>query len=234
MTCARYHRWIGADLEGTLHPADRIRLQAHLAKCRECRELADDFRRIAAEASALPKDEPDEDVWPKIKAGVLAARTDGRRKEAAGRALRPEFIPFGRRWAWGAALLFAGLAIGLIVGLRPWKGGAPSPLLADERSTVAKLDEAEQHYRLAIQALNEALTPEARGFDPQTTALFQSDLKVVDSAIASCRAALARDPRSIDARIFLLSAYEKKVEVLNGFMDMRKRNEGRSEVRPGL
>jgi hypothetical protein len=221
MKCAKFHKMIGDMLEGTIRPQDRARLEDHLKFCPECRELAGDFQKIAAEARALPQDEPADDVWPAIRANVGRAR-DNRPAPAFA---HPRF-----KWAWAAGFVFLGVVLGVVVGLRPWKADVPTAFTADQNRTVAKLEEAERHYQLAIQAMTEALGPAKNGLDPQTAVLFKRDLQVVDAAIESCRSALRRVPTNLDARVFLLGAYQKKIEVLNGFIDIKKK----SPAGPGL
>jgi predicted anti-sigma-YlaC factor YlaD len=221
MKCAKFHKMIGDSLDGSIRPQDRARLESHLETCAECRELAVDFQKIAAEAKSLPSEEPGDDVWPAIRAAVRRPRNT-----------RPAPLFAQRRFVWvgAAGLLFIGTAIGLIVGLHPWTSQPLSALALGERQTMAKLKEAENYCQLAIQAMTEALKPGPNGLDPQTAALFKRDLQVVDAAIESCRTAVAGAPANLDARVFLLGAYRKKIDVLNGFIDLRKKN----PVPPGL
>ena len=225
MKCASFHKLIGDELDGALRPGDRARLEDHLKSCPDCRALAADFRAIAAEAKALPAEDPSEEVWPAIRAKV--ARAHNARPA-------PAFAHLRLKWAWAAGFLFLGAAIGIVVGLRPWTAGTPALFSPDQSQTVAKLAEAEKHYQLAIQAMTEALAPGRNALDPQTAALFKSDLKVVDAAIASCRAALSREPDNLDARVFLLGAYQKKVEVLGGLIEIRKKGQAAPPAGPGL
>lgn len=214
MTCAKFHKWIGDSLDGTIRPQDRARLEDHLKSCPECRELAVDLRKIADEAMGLPADEPADDVWPAIRAEIAAAR---RTKPV------PAFAHPRLKWAWAAGFIFLGAVLGLVVGLRPWKADVPSAYTLDRNQTVAKLEEAEKHYQLAIQAMTEALAPGRGVLDIQTAGLLKRDLQVIDAAIESCRNALNRDPKNLDARVFMLGAYQKKVDVLSGFIEIGKK-----------
>ncbi len=223
MKCAFYHKLIGEHLEGTIRPADKARLESHLASCADCRGLYEDFQAIAENAKDLDREAPPDDVWPNVLARVQASRREERMRAAAR---RHRFAPgFGRtRWAWAATLLFAGAVIGLVVGLRPWKAAGPVVAAGSaEVQTMAKLEDAEKHYKLAIQSLTEALTSAKGSFDLRTAALLAWDLRAVDTVIESCRAAVAKEPGNIDARVFLLAAYQKKVDMLNDVLDLRKR-----------
>jgi hypothetical protein len=153
MKCAAFHKMIGDRLDGTIRPADRARLDAHLGACAECRELLDDFQRIAESARTLDdQDAPSDDVWNAILSGVRAARREERR--AASRGFRGFAVP---RWAYVAGFVLLVAAAGLVVGLGPWRGTAVPGLTPEQAATVAKLEESEMHYKLAIQALTEAL-----------------------------------------------------------------------------
>jgi len=231
MKCAFYHKLIGEHLEGTIRPADKARLESHLASCADCRALFEDFRAIADNAKDLDRETPPDDVWPNVLARVQASRREERMRAAAR---RDRFSPiFGRaRWTWAAALLFAGAVVGLLVGLRPWRTAEPAFKAGSEDiQTMAKLEDAEKHYKLAIQSLTEALTSAKGNFDLRTAALLALDLRTVDSVIESCHAAVAKEPGNVDARVFLLAAYQKKVDVLNDVLDLRKRTP--SPAKPG-
>jgi hypothetical protein len=235
MRCAKYHRLIGDLLDGTIRAGDRNRLEAHLRTCTECRELSRDFERITAEAKSLPQEDPSEDVWNSVRAKIGESRIGGRlRGEGRGVRRVPSLAHPGLRWAWAAGFLFAGAVIGLVIGLHPWKTEAPSAWVLDQRQTVAKLEEAETHYRLAIQAMTEAMGGGRGGLDPAMADMFKGDLKIVDTAIESCRAALTKDPADLDARIYLLGAYQKKVEVLNGLIELRKKAQSGPAAGAGL
>ena len=226
MKCAAFHKLIGDRLDGTIRPADRARLEAHLESCPECRELMEDFRKIAESARGLDDEEtPSANVWPAILAGVRAVRR-GRSRRAAPARLRS--VP---RWAYAAGFVLLGAAVGLVVGLGPWRGAAQPGLSPEQAATVAKLEEAEMHYKLAIQALTEALGAGPSVIGSSAAALFARDLGAVDSAIQACREAVDREPGSVDARVFLLAAYQKKVEILDGVMQVRKQTP--TPARPG-
>ncbi|MDD8025808.1 MAG: zf-HC2 domain-containing protein [Acidobacteriota bacterium] len=222
MKCAAYHKLIGDRLEGTIRPADRARLDAHLAVCAECRDLMEDFRKIAESARTLDDEEiPSPHVWPAILTGVRAIR------RGAHKSFRSRSRGFGfavPRWAYAAGFVLVGAAVGLMVGLGPWRGAAQPGMSPDQAATVVKLKEAETHYKLAIQALNEALQSGSITVDPATTALFARDLGAVESAIQACREAVDREPGNVDARVFLLAAYQKKIEILDGVMQFRKQS----------
>ncbi len=215
MKCAAFHKLIGERLEGTIKPRDKARLEAHLETCSECRQLMADFQHIAEEARRLDDaDVPSDDVWNAILTGVRAARREKQRSSARRFALP--------RWSYAAGFVLAAAAVGLIAGLAPWRRAAAPAVSADQAATLAKLTEAETHYKLAIKAMADALGAGPSVIGSSTAVLFARDLGVVDSALQACRDAVDRDPNSVEARVFLLAAYQKKVEILDRVLHVRK------------
>lgn len=215
MKCSKAQKLIGDVLDGTIGREDKARLDGHCRDCRDCREVLEDFRKIADEAKGLARFEPSDALWPRILGGVRAGR-----REKEGRLfgrLRPSYS-----FAAAAALLV--IVGGIVLMWRPWAGGpAPAPLPTNgEAYTLAKLEEAESHYRQAVEALTEAVSSQKGKLDPQMAALFERDLKVVDEAILACRNAVAENPANVNARLYLLAAYREKVEFLDNMIDAQK------------
>jgi hypothetical protein len=94
---------------------------------------------------------------------------------------------------------------------------------------------AEKHYQNAIAKLEQAarLDQAASGgspsaLDPQTAAMLQKNLQVIDQAIAESRSALRAEPLSAPARDSLFDALRRKVALLQDTIalmnEMRKGN----------
>ncbi|MGH9262762.1 MAG: hypothetical protein ACRD08_23160, partial [Acidimicrobiales bacterium] len=58
------------------------------------------------------------------------------------------------------------------------------------------------------------LGPERGALAPDAGAIVDAGLRVVDQAIAESRAALARDPDSIELAHLVAAAYERKIDLL--------------------
>lgn len=237
MRCSHAHKLIGDKLDGTLSMKDGERLQEHLDKCPDCRDLLKDFQGIAEQAKGLPKHEPSNRVWTGILDGVRAVRDicddqvvgDDRVDRVAGpapiRLPKPGWVEtyvFSRpaRFAWAAAALLILVAGGLVIGLRPAKD--LNGLSEQDRFTLAKLEEAEKHYKLAIQALSEAVKAQPKSFDPLVIAVFARNISEIDTAIQACQEAVKNDPNDLSAREYLLGAYKDKVDFLDNLIDVRK------------
>jgi tetratricopeptide (TPR) repeat protein len=206
---------------------DGGRLQEHLDNCPDCRDLLKDFQSIVEQAKGLPKHEPSNRVWTGILSGVCDVRDD----RVAGPSPSPIKLPKPRwvetyvysrpaRFAWAAAALLLLVAGGLVIGLRPARD--LNGLSEQDRFTLAKLEEAEKHYKLAIQALSEAVKAQPKSFDPLVIAVFARNISEIDTAIQACQAAVTNNPNDLSAREYLLGAYKDKVDFLDNLIDVRK------------
>ncbi|MDW7759747.1 MAG: hypothetical protein SCM96_03805 [Acidobacteriota bacterium] len=194
------------------------RLDAHLATCSECREILKDFQAIAAGASRLETPDPPERVWLRIRSELeKSAVSEPAVRSVRAEAPRRSFRSLGPAWrfAAAAALLLVAVGGGIFLGVR--MGRQSVPVLAEngERTALAKLDEAERYYILAIQSLSEAFADERENLPVEIAEIFEKNFEVFDATIQVCREAVLMAPEDIQARAFLLSAYREKM----AFMD---------------
>jgi anti-sigma factor RsiW len=249
MTCTQYREWIEDLVDGTIVPIRRAELERHLAACSECRALAADLQIIHDTAASLDPLEPPAGVWLQI-AGRL--RQQGRvapppQPEVKRRARHTALLAIA-----AALVLLVGGSITLLwtqyrgqnapaatpVASAPAPGTAPAgnaPADVNVESVEAEFRLAEQHYQNAIAKLEQAarLDQAASGgspsaLDPQTAAMLQKNLQVIDQAIAESRSALRAEPLSAPARDSLFDALRRKVALLQDTIalmnEMRKGN----------
>lgn len=86
-------------------------------------------------------------------------------------------------------------------------------LVANGRDASAE-SSAEATYGREIARLHAIVERRRTQLDPVTIGIIERNLKIIDDAIAQCRAALARDPASRYLMQSLNSALENKVELL--------------------
>ena len=216
MKCRVAREMINDYVDGTLDGDGMKELKAHLESCRDCRELADDFALIARGAKSLTSLEPSAAIWPKIAAQVRPSP-----REAQSPVQRKRVWPatFWRpaAWAYAAAAILLVVVAGFIIRQRPWS----APGEAKERSvefTLAKLQEAQDHYEKAIRALSEAVKQQEGRLDPRLAEAFSRNLAAMDETIQACRQVIRQDPDNLTARAYLLTAYQEKVKFLEEIM----------------
>jgi anti-sigma factor RsiW len=238
MDCRKYQDAVQELVDGTLGSIRRSELEAHLVQCENCRALLADLRRIRDLTDALDRPAPPDRVWLQV-AGRL--RQEGRVAASAPVAARST-----RHYALigiAAALLLA-VGASLVMLLTSPRGGGPASFTATNQpggaqpgnaagneavqSVESEFRLAEQHYQNAIAKLEEAAKSDQSAIDPQTAAMLQKNLQVIDQAIAESRAALRTEPTSAPARDSLFEALKRKVLLLQDTIalmnEMRKGN----------
>ena len=214
-------------VDDVLPASERAVVEAHLATCGECRELAAGLRSVVAAVSTLKPVEPPRAAWSRIEQTI-------RRESRGTRA---------PRWPWlaAAAVLvlatFAGLKLAGVWQQRPAET-AQEPA-ADAQDVEAELMQAEQHYQNAIAGLERIASAGTGSLDPQTASTLQKNLAVVDQAISESRAALRTQPNSEPAQQSLLENFKTKVALLQDTValinEMRKGNDaGAARLVTGL
>ncbi len=224
MKCTQAHELIGELLEGTIREEDRRALEEHLESCPDCRDLLADFQEIKTQAAALPRIEPSAAVWP----NVLNAVRRERRERSARAVLSVSwwdrlFAPGRPRYALAAALalvLVVGGALLILPSRKPVVAAASSG--DGGEYAMAKLRRLKSITGLAIRALSDAAAGRQTGLDVKTMEALDRDLRTIDAVIASCREAVLRDPRNVEARVYLLGAYKGKVEFLENIIEAKK------------
>ena len=230
MNCTKAARWSSEYVDGTLDPGKSARLERHLESCPACRELVRDFQAMARDSRRLEAPEVPAQVWTRIRARLR----DGAAVQLGGK--RPVFATSplgGRRLAFAAAsLALMVIAAGaLFFSLQKGKDldvEGPDQL---EQRTLAKLDDAERYYELAVRSLNEALAGAKGELSPQVTEMFKRNLEAVDAMIQACRQAVRKEPDNVQARDYLLAAYKEKLVLMGDLLDMNRKS--LPEEKPG-
>jgi hypothetical protein len=108
----------------------------------------------------------------------------------------------------------------VIIGLRIWSGDGTISGISGKELALVKIQEAEQHYKLAIKALWEAVQAQKENFDPKVAETFRINLKLIDASLEDCRRAIASDPNNLESQYYLLAVYKKKAELLDSMIEV--------------
>jgi hypothetical protein len=79
----------------------------------------------------------------------------------------------------------------------------------------------ESEYRIAVAALQTELAARRDSLDPVTVQVIDTNLLIIDRAIAEARRALAADPSSAHLPLHLSDIYRRKVELLRSAARIR-------------
>ena len=204
MTCTRFDQQLDAWLEGTLDDAAATEMDGHLATCETCRADLEGMRAVLGAAAALPTSiAPPRDLWPGI-AARLGGSTPG---------------PIQLRTAWRRWVPLAAAAVLLVAvtATLTYQLARGPVAIADrpEPSVVRPAGfAADRDFVVAAADLERVLHEERDRLSPETVAVIERNLALVDAAIAEARAALAADPANADLRALLWGAHRQKLDLL--------------------
>jgi tetratricopeptide (TPR) repeat protein len=219
MKCTKTKKLISDYIDGELDAKTAASLEGHLKACPACRRLCADFRRIAGRAKTLPKREPSGQAWFRIRTRLKEA---SREKVSPVRIHKERFLLFPARLRTAVSTVLLAFLVGggIFIGYRVLRQGEFSKENRGQEYALKKIQEAEEHYQLAIKALWEAVQMKKDDFDPQMAQTFLTSLKLIDVSLAECKKAVEGDPGNLDSRYYLLAVYEKKVELLDDMMEI--------------
>lgn len=221
-TCddARLHDYA----DGTLGPDERAAVDAHLPTCASCRAELARIAALARRVGAAPRDVPPaRDLWPALRARI-AAHEAASAPDATPDETNQGVARVGVRWSGWPLRAAAGIAVAVassaatIALLGRGERGAARPAApvaaAPALQPAPALPAATAGYESTARDLAVALEAQRPALAPETIATVEAALRVVDSAIAEGRAALARDPGNAMLAELLAVTYRQKVDVL--------------------
>jgi hypothetical protein len=204
--------------------------EQHRADCGECKQLWAELDAISAEAAQLPAIAPSRDLWSGIEArigGVAHERPTG---SVRPDSVRPHAAPLRSATRWyGSQTFRLALAASLLVAATSavtWRiatAPAPSDVVAAAATTSATEESAVHLASFSasvsqmdheIATLQQIVTERRGGLDPKTVEVLETNLAVIDAAIAESRAALDADPASQFLAAQFARAYTSKLTLL--------------------
>lgn len=216
MKCTKARKYISDYIDGDLDAGRVSSLERHLDSCTDCRKLLEDFQKIKQRAKGLVKVEPSGQLWFQIQSNLKAKTKD----VAAEPRVRFLLFPARLRYAVSAALLIFVAVGAVVIGFRIWNREGAVRKLNGQALALAKIQEAEQHYKMAIKALWEAVQAQKGSIDPQVAETFRVNLELIDSSLADCRRIVENNPADVESRYYLLAVYKKKTELLENMMEV--------------
>ncbi len=216
MKCSKAQKIISDYVDDNLDARKKSSLERHLKECAGCQEVLKDLQGIAESARELEELSPPAETWLKIEARLAKEAQIIQIPERPARRWFDYIFSQPRlKYALSSAVLLAVIVGGVILGIRYYKTGIMPTVKDNQKYTLAKLEEAERHYQLAIKALAEAVSSSEKSLDPQVAQIFRMNLEIIDSSIKACKKAVVDKPENIEARNYLLFVYREKLNLLN-------------------
>ena len=205
MNCAQILNKLDDYVDGRLDDPARKEVERHVHQCLDCAKALEELRALQRAVAELPREiTPSRDLFPEIRASLGASSRS--------------------RWTlWaGIAAGFVLLALALRIGLLPPADLQPNsrsesraqPALRIDASAGEELAAAERQFLEASAELLDALERRRADLSPETRAVLDENLAIVDRAIAEVRAALETDPANLGNERSLQALYRQKLHFL--------------------
>lgn len=232
MRCSKVKKMISDYIDNELTSKQTEAMEKHLKECPECRQTMKNFRKIVEKSGKLVEINPPEWSWMRIKARI-------------GSPSKSTQLKFKNRWIWlrtpafrlTAAILVVAVVTGFVmIGLRSSQNGETFLFLdaGSQIYTIAKLEEAEEHYQKAIKALREAMASHEKNMDPEIVKVFHKNLELIDASIEACKQVVLDNPNNIDSRNYLLTVYKKKVDLMEEMISINSNVSHTRETRSSI
>jgi hypothetical protein len=91
---------------------------------------------------------------------------------------------------------------------------SPETTVSTDTMVLAEIHKAELHYQQAIEALAEMSQKRLEALDPQIAQIFSDNLATMDYYLSQYKEVARTNPDNALVHRYLLTAYQKKVELL--------------------
>lgn len=201
-------------LDGTLDPATKAEVDAHLIACPVCRDELTVLQSILADARALPRSVmPARDLWDGIERRLGTGRAIGR---SGGHREQSEAI--SRLTARYRIPLLAAAAIALVMS-----GVGLATLLRQPTSSLSTFELEQRRYAQVSAQMARQIADNPGLLLPSTRAVVERNLAIVDSAINEAQQALTTDPGNTALEQMVLARYEQRLALLRRATDAGRR-----------
>jgi hypothetical protein len=213
-------------IDGDLGVEQAMMVEAHLESCAVCAEEVEALLALQAQVSALPLQiTPPRDLWKDIAERIQPVQPGG--VIPIRSAVRPPRL----RWhTWTAMAAAASVLIALSSAVtvqlltRPEAPAAvataPDPVPAETRprTAMAAFEPMEREYLHTLAELEAELQARRGSLSPQSVAVIEENLQIIDQAILEIREALRTDSASVELPLLLSGVYRARVDLLESVL----------------
>jgi hypothetical protein len=216
-------------IDGDLDVEQRQMVEAHVESCAICTDEVEALLALQARARALPREiMPSRDLWNDISERLQPASASTVIPiSSAVRKIRP-------RWhAWSAMAVAASVLIALssavtvqLLNRQDAPGTAAAPAIAPGQASpeprpqtaLAAFEPMEREYLGTLAELEAELQARRGSLSPQSVAVIEENLLIIDKAIIEIREALRTDSTSVELPLLLSGVYRAKVDLLESVL----------------
>lgn len=197
----------------TTHQNDHdVTDERHRAECAACQTLWTELEAISAEAARLPLLTPSRDLWSGVEARISATAPRAKRPFHSSQTFRLAIaasllVSVSSAVTWQLARSEASTAPVAALPAGAAEGTESAVHLASFNASVSQMDRE-------IATLQAIVAERRTELEPQTVAVLEANLRLIDQAIAESRAALDADPASQFLATQFTRAYTSKLTLL--------------------
>ena len=218
MNCSDIKHKISDWLDGGLVLSEESSVQAHLKICSDCSVFYEEIRIIKINARNLDPLEPPSHLWANLQAQLIAEEmVKGQERLSFWERFLPLRIVQNLKPALSGAILALILAGSFFYIYQ--RHHPDENIVSSETEVIRELRQAETHYQKAIQALNEDSRRKIETLDPAMAQILNDNLATMDYYLKECNDAVQSNPDNPLVHRYLLTAYQKKIEIMQSIVD---------------
>ena len=208
--CDTIHPLLDDYVDGQLDDATTRRVDDHLQGCAPCREDLETLRRLVSELADLPDSiSPSRDLWPEIDRRLTPRRAPGLQRWSTWALAAALLLSVSAGWLWFDARNAP--AQDALPGRATTSGARAETIVARPAAVssgpASELAAASAELRRALEAQREELPPD-------TQAVIDRNLKIIEDAIAEIEASMERAPGDPRLESQLATYRQREVELL--------------------
>jgi len=209
---AKISDWVDGDV------ADGY-LQSHLKVCPACSAFHQDIVALKEGAGSLDLAEPPSRLWANLQSQLVS---EGfikipEEKRSLLQRLFPGISMPSLKPAMGGAIL--ALLLSTTVFYFYSQRGTQEVKVSSEAQVFQELRQAESHYQKAIEALTEVSKRKIETLDPAMAQILNDNLATMDYYVKECQDAVKSSPDNPLVHRYLLTAYQKKIEIMQSIVN---------------
>jgi hypothetical protein len=199
--------------DGSLSAEQTVSAEAHLRDCLAC---ADDVARIRTlmmrvrDSLPLAPQSALDELWPSIHTRIEASKV----VPLSANDVRLNARRRARRVGSSIMLVAAVIVAAVVLGVQATRRRSIVTTQAPDSSSLIAVADSAHAYEAEAQTLLNQLELRRSMLRPEAVVAIDRDLRIVDSAIAELKDAIAHDPNNPALRRLLASSYRQKVDLL--------------------
>lgn len=194
-------------------------LESHLKVCRACASFHEDVLALKQSSSALGLVDPPSRLWTSLQVQLVSEgliKTQ-EAKQSFWQRLFPAVLMPSLKPAFGGAIL--ALLLSTTVFYFYSQRGGQEVKVSSEAQVFQELQQAELHYQKAIEALSEVSKRKIETLDPAMAQILNDNLATMDYYVKECQDAVKSSPDNPLVHRYLLTAYQKKIEIMQSIVN---------------